>query len=78
LIIDNIENLNKYFPLDVRLKKAYDYINILDKSIKPGNYEIDGKNMFSIVQHICTKHIDESAFFEAHRRYLDLQVILEG
>jgi YhcH/YjgK/YiaL family protein len=42
-----------------------------------GRHEIDGDRVFALVQSYTTKPI-ESAFYEAHCRYSDIQFIFNG
>ena len=44
---------------------------------KPGEYEVDGKNLYYIIQGYTTKDRAE-ARFEAHREYIDIQAVLDG
>ncbi|NDG71800.1 MAG: DUF386 domain-containing protein, partial [Proteobacteria bacterium] len=48
-----------------------------DGSQAPGRYEIDGDRVFALVQKYTTKPV-ESALYEAHRRYSDIQFIFSG
>jgi len=42
-----------------------------------GRYEIDGENVFILVQRYVTKAI-QNARFENHQRYVDIQVVVTG
>ncbi len=46
-------------------------------NLDPGRYEIDGKNLFFMVNHYDTKPSGEVSF-EAHREYADIQYVFEG
>ena len=48
----------------------------MEKDLAPGKYEIDGNNVFGIVQAYTTKPKGEE--FEAHREYIDIQYIVSG
>ena len=46
-------------------------------NLDPGRYEIDGLNLFFMVNHYETKPSEE-VLFEAHREYADIQYVYEG
>ncbi|MDP4914493.1 MAG: YhcH/YjgK/YiaL family protein [Saprospiraceae bacterium] len=78
MVIDKIENCKLYQGLGKRIAKAFEYINETDLSQTPvGNYEIDGENLFALVQQYETKDI-EVAKPEGHHKYIDIQYIISG
>jgi YhcH/YjgK/YiaL family protein len=78
MIIDNIKNSHLYYTVHPRFKNAFDYIHQIDEDTIPvGKYEIDGDNMYALVQEYNTK-LKEQGFWEAHRRYIDLQYVVQG
>jgi YhcH/YjgK/YiaL family protein len=78
MIIDKIENINLYKNLSSRLNKAFDYIINTDlKSIEPGKYDIDGENVFALINEYHSKPESEGKL-EAHRKYIDVQYVIEG
>ena len=77
MIIDRIENATLYYPLHPKFKQAFDYVNSIDVySIPVGRHEIDNK-MYVLVQEYTTK-LKEQGKWEAHRRYIDLQYVVQG
>ena len=78
MIIDTIQNCEKYALLHKNFQRAFDAIkNVLDKDMPVGKYEIDGADLFISVQEYNTK-LAENARFEAHRKYIDIQYIVSG
>ncbi len=78
MIIDRIDNAHLYHAVNIKFKRAFNYIHEIDaSSIADGKYEIDGGNMYALVQQYNTK-LKEQGFWEAHRRYIDLQYIVQG
>ncbi|MGZ2371860.1 YhcH/YjgK/YiaL family protein [Ancylomarina sp. YFZ004] len=78
MIIDKIENLNIYANLSERLAKGIDYINNSDFSkIDLGTYQIEGDDVFAMVQEYDTRAIDNCKL-EGHIKYIDIQYIIEG
>jgi YhcH/YjgK/YiaL family protein len=78
MILDRIENGALYHNVHKRFKSAFEYIGALDiRTIPVGRHEIDGANMYALVQEYNTKLKDEGKW-EAHRRYIDLQYVVQG
>jgi YhcH/YjgK/YiaL family protein len=78
MIIDQITNSNLYNTIHPRFKFAFDYIHQTDlASLAAGRIELDGENIFAILQKYNSKPV-EQGFWEAHRRYIDLQMVLQG
>ena len=78
MIIDKRENAKLYTGLSESIAKGLEIIQ--DKSLfekEDGKYEIDGDNLFILVQRYTTKDKEEM-LFEAHKNYIDIQAILEG
>ena len=78
MIFGNIENLNEYTYLDENIKKCFEYAKNNDLlSYAKGCHKIDGDNLFvNIVEYETTEK--EDRFWEAHRNYLDLHLMLDG
>jgi YhcH/YjgK/YiaL family protein len=78
MIIDKLTNSYLYETLSVRIKRAFDYLHQTDLNATPdGKYEIDGNNIYAVVQRYSTK-LKEQGKWEAHRRYIDIQYIIQG
>jgi YhcH/YjgK/YiaL family protein len=78
MIFDSIENAELYFGLSEKIKLALEYIKKTDFSlIKEETVEIDGKNIFAMIQKYNTRNT-EDAKWEAHRKYIDIQYMVEG
>lgn len=78
MVIDRIENASLYHSLHPRFKQAFDYINQVNiHTIAVGRHEVDGDFMYALVQEYDTK-LKEEGKWEAHRRYIDLQYMVQG
>lgn len=78
MVVDKIKNINIYSNLSERIRKGLEIINdpeLLEK--EDGKYEVDGDNIFYMMQRYKTKEASE-AKFEAHRKYIDIQAVLRG
>lgn len=78
MILDNIKNCKKYEQLNRNFEKAFQFLKREDLgSLAVGKYEIDGENIFAMVQEYETKDL-ENAKYEAHKKYIDIQYLIEG
>ena len=78
MIIDQINNASLYYSVHSKFKHAFEYIQQMDvNNIPVGRCEIDGENMYALVQEYNTK-LKEQGIWEAHRRYIDLQYVVQG
>ena len=78
MIVDKIENAHLYTSLSHALAKAFELLKNEKLINTPdGRYQVDGENLYYIVQHYITKPLEEGKL-EAHRKYIDVQFIAEG
>ncbi|NLS91281.1 MAG: DUF386 domain-containing protein [Planctomycetaceae bacterium] len=78
MILDRLENAAIYRPINQRIEAALAYLAKTDfQSLAPGRYELDGDRLYAMVQRYATKP-HSAARWEAHRRYLDVQYLVEG
>ena len=77
MILDDLENINKYLALHPRFERAFDYLNTTKfEDIKPGNYDIDGDDIYAIVVNDeAVAMLDSTAQFECHDTYIDIQYV---
>ncbi len=76
MIIDKIENLPLYFPCLPGLDRAAEFL--AGENISDGRHDIDGEKIFATVSSYEPKELNADMRFEAHRKYADLQAVLEG
>lgn len=78
MILDTVENIDLYKGLHKRLSIGLDYIAQTDFSkLEMGTYELEGDNVFAILQSYDSK-IEEDCKLEAHKKYIDIQYLVEG
>jgi len=77
MIYDIFENLELYCKKGDPLYKAITYARDFDLSQPDGVYEVQGKDVYGRVLSYDTAPASERVF-EAHKNYLDVQVLLEG
>ena len=76
MIIDVLENAEKYIALNNNFKTIFDYLKTHDLStMECGSYELEGKNLYFNLQEGETKPVQK---LEAHRKYIDIQVVVNG
>lgn len=78
MIFDSIQNAGLYFKLGDKFEKALQFIVETDfTEVETGRIDIDGDNIFAIVQEYKTKE-PEDGKWEAHRNYIDIQYVVSG
>lgn len=79
MIFDKIDNISDYFDELPLLTKVADFVDKFNKNnLSDGTYDIDGKRVFAMVQSYRTKQQTPEMMFEAHKKYIDLQYIVNG
>lgn len=78
MIIGNIHNLEECAFLEKQIKECFAYAKTHDLSgWEKGRHDIDGDRLFvNIVEYTTT--VPEERFWEAHKHYLDVHVMLRG
>jgi YhcH/YjgK/YiaL family protein len=78
MITDTLANAHFYEGLNERFKRAFTYLKETDFiNLPPGKYEIDGENIFAIVNEFETKDKADCEL-EAHKKHIDIQYIVKG
>ena len=74
MIIDKIENLEKYASINPLFPKVVEFLKANDlNTMEPGKYEIDGKDLFVNIQMAKGKTPDK-AVIETHNKMIDIQI----
>ena len=77
MIYDTIEHAGVYRGISKNLAKALDFLTGTDlKSMPDERVEIDGERVFAFFQRYDTLPANDRP--EAHRRYIDIQYLIEG
>jgi biofilm protein TabA len=78
MIADKIENIDTYRGIHENVDKAIEYLLKEDfVSLSPGKHQIHGDDLFIIISEYTTKPKSESQY-EAHRKYIDIQILIKG
>ncbi|HWB21099.1 MAG TPA: YhcH/YjgK/YiaL family protein [Phycisphaerales bacterium] len=94
MILDVVERLDAYSAMHKRFTRAFAWLRSEEaRRIEPAGVgqehsvrvAIDGEDVFAIVQRYMTKRMEDEGrqggggpFWEAHRKYIDVQCVLEG
>lgn len=78
MIFGNVQNLKEYLCMEDGIFECFNYAKENNLSVYDrGCHEIDAKRIFvNIVEYETAKQ--EDRFWEAHREYLDVHLMLEG
>lgn len=78
MILSPLAEADRYIPLHPLFAGAFDYLRGADlMSLAPGKHEVQGEQLFAIVE-ACAGRTRAEAKLECHRRYIDIQLVLEG
>jgi biofilm protein TabA len=67
-----------YFKNKERWEKAFKFLKDSDLTgLAVKRYDIDGDNLYATVSEYTSKN-EETANFEAHRKYIDIQYVISG
>ena len=77
MIFDALANAQAYRHLGPRIARGLDWLADFSPQQPDGRYDIDGDNLFALVQSYDTVPPADKKF-ESHRDYLDIQYVATG
>lgn len=78
MIFDNLDQYVRYAGFGHGIPAALNFLSKNDLAALPvGRVDMDGDLMFALVQEYTTKP-EEQGFWEAHRKYIDVQHMVIG
>ena len=78
MIIAPLTDAERYCALHPLFARAFEFLRHTDlKALAPGNHAVQGEDIFVIVE-ACAGRTRSEAKLECHRRYIDIQLVLEG
>ncbi len=78
MIFSTLSQSDRYAALHPLFPRAFEYIRNTDlHQLAPGVYQIIEGQLFAIVEHVSGRTRDV-AKLECHRRYIDIQLVLDG
>lgn len=79
MIVCNLSEFSEQVVLNERMMKALEYLRQAQGlDLSDGRMEIDGSQVYALVQSYDSKPKTDQPRFEAHRRYIDIQFIVSG
>lgn len=75
MVIFSIENIKRYFGLFPVLKETIDILQGMQEYL-PGRYQC--KSGYFMIQEGTASKKDSDSLFEAHKEYIDVQILLDG
>jgi YhcH/YjgK/YiaL family protein len=78
MIVDLLANSHLYRGLNPKIDRSFAFLHETDlAALEPGDYEIDGRGIFARALTYTTR-LPDKGVWEAHRLYIDLQVMVQG
>ena len=78
MILDTLANAGRYAAMHPLFARAFEFLQGTDlKLLAPGKHAVQGEQIFAIVE-ACAGRTRAEAKLECHRRYIDIQLVLEG
>jgi len=78
MILDTLAQADRYLTLHPLFSRAFAFLRDTDlMALQPGVHAVQGEQVFAIVE-ACTGRTRVDAKLECHRRYIDIQLVLEG
>ena len=74
MIIDNLQNLKNYATVNPLFPKVVEFLKNNDlKTMEPGKYEIEGKDLFVNIT-VAKGKTPDQAVIETHNKMIDIQI----
>jgi YhcH/YjgK/YiaL family protein len=78
MILANLGEADRYRALHPLFARAFEFLRETDlMSLPAGKHSVQGEQLFAIVE-ACAGRTRAEAQLECHRRYIDIQLVLEG
>jgi len=79
MIIATLAHIEEQVISSPALVYAFSFLKNLDSTVlQEGRKEIDGKRVFAIISAYTTKPVENDVELEGHKKYIDLQYLVEG
>ena len=79
MIVTHLDNLKKQLTMNSKFEHALEFLRREGWRGHPdGTIEIDGKNVYALLQAYVTQAPQNIMPFEGHYKYIDIQCVIEG
>lgn len=78
MILDTLSRSDRYLGMHPLFPRAFAFLRGTDlMALEPGKHDVQGEQLFAIVE-ACDGRTRAEAKLECHRRYIDIQLVLDG
>jgi biofilm protein TabA len=78
MVLDSLAQAHRYTSLHPAFARAFDFLTSTNlRSLEQGRHALDGDRLYVLLDHKDGRG-REGARLEAHRRYIDIQLTIEG
>lgn len=78
MIVASLSDVSRYRGISKNLDIAFDWLaEEAWRQLPAGKYQVQGDEVFALVQEYVTKE-HTACRFEAHRKYIDIQMLISG
>ena len=78
MILDDLKNAARYGNLHPGFREGFEFLMRTDLTrLESGKYELQGDRLFALINRDPGRG-HSGARFEAHRKYIDIQILLDG
>ncbi|MBD3813300.1 MAG: YhcH/YjgK/YiaL family protein [Betaproteobacteria bacterium] len=78
MILATLAEADRYAALHPLFPRAFEFLrNANLMTLAPGKHDVQGEELFAIVE-ACDGRTRAEAKLECHRRYIDIQLVVEG
>jgi biofilm protein TabA len=79
MIVAKLEHMTGQIAPTPNMQRALDFLRqVRGRDLPDGKVEIDGDRVFALVQSYDSVAASDPIFFEAHRKYIDVQYVAAG
>jgi YhcH/YjgK/YiaL family protein len=79
MIVGSLDEVVQQCNRSALLQKAFEYLMSTESTeISDGVVEVDGSNIYAIIQSYTSSVLSHTLRFEAHRKYIDIQFLVTG
>jgi YhcH/YjgK/YiaL family protein len=79
MIIAKLDQIVQQAAVFPRLRRGLEFLQQLDpRVLETGTVEIEGREVYAMIQSYTSRPVTENPRFEAHIKYLDIQYLVSG